>query len=304
MRNELGVGRLMCIRQLGSAGTTIAPVTFLAQSRHGPGLYAIFPAHLLNNTGYRSGMWAYSHNVLPPSDDPPTSGPVMQWNPGAPAEITVEQNLVIQDYALDWAIPLEVGSVVLGPVLYRSNYAGLASASYNRAWAMPGLDLAVAFVNAFIPLQAGMFQLPGQNHGFVPPATPFPLQNGSTVRVCTEFVDGDKNSTATVSYLDENGCVFDIRPQSGIPEPGYSGAPVIYQPDGAAPMLVGYVIQGEGLPPYTTTVVRADAALEHLGIFCATLGLSIADASPASRAVWNAGFLGRSSFYQLFGDWP
>lgn len=295
----------MCITQV-SGNVTFAPVAFLAQSQHGPGLYAVFPAHLLNKTAYPKGMWAYRHNVLPDSDDPPTSGPPTEWTPHMPLPSIVTQHLLVDDNpAPDRPIPLAIGTVTLGPVLYRSLYSGTNDAWLPHAgWALASLDLVVAFVNANHPLSPEMFDLPGQDHGFDPPATSFTLKEGSQVRVCSQFLGGNKDVIAKVCEVNSNGCAFDVLPQNGILEPGCSGAPVIDQPEGGAPRLVGYVIQGLDTQKNKTTVARADAALRHLATFCPALGLSIADASQASRAVWNAAVPERQSFYQLMGNWP
>src|SRR6187402_1312385 len=87
MPEQLGIGRCFSIKNLTGSSITAAPMTFLAQSKFGPGLYAVFPAHLLDKTNYPKAMWAFEHNFLggsvaPPKeepDDPPTAGPAMGW---------------------------------------------------------------------------------------------------------------------------------------------------------------------------------------------------------------------------------
>ncbi|WP_169418403.1 hypothetical protein [Ramlibacter agri] len=305
----------MKIDDVSDMNPTFAPIAFLAQSQHGPGLYAVFPAHVLQKSYYRKGMWAYLDNVHTIGSEPPQAGPTTTW-PVASPPLTQTQTVFVNTGVpglipdkwemVTGVVPLKIGTEILGPVVYRSAYSAPSDVWKSPPWAMASLDLAVAFVNPNRAFRSDAFHLPGQGNGFIPPGPNFPLQKDSIVRVCTEFVTGIKDISVKVEDVDPNGCIFDVLPQDGVLEPGFSGAPVVYDCGGAEPMLVGYVIHGESNLQNRTTVLRADAALQHLRTFCPALGLSIADASLASRAVWNANpnVPGQNNFYQLDGDWP
>lgn len=318
MPEQIGIGRCFSIQNLTGGGSTTAPMTFLAQSRFGPGLYAVFPAHLLDKTIYPKAMWAFDHNFLgggePPKDEPdhpPTAGPTMGWPVQTPPQspslqkqpVPVNQNQN-KDQAPVWKvqevdIPMTSKSKVLGPVVYRSGYRGSPSFVAVPAWALSEIDLAVVFLNQDVDIPKNAFQLPGQAFGIPPASNGLSLTKTQSVRVCTEFLWQTKDVTATICEVDAglNGRYFQIQPNPGQPQlqEGYSGAPVMSVPtDGSAPKFLGYVIQG-GDP--RAIVLRADAVMEHLDTFCPGLGLSIATDHPDSVKVWSAGTGVHPSFY-------
>jgi hypothetical protein len=319
MPEQIGIGRCFSIQNLTGTSSTVAPISFLAQSRFGPGLYAVFPAHLLDQTNYPKAMWAFEHNflggALPPKEEPdvpPTAGPTMGWPVKTPQQsaplktqrVPVNQNKnKDQDPAWnvqDLPIPLTANAAVLGPVVYRSGYRGAGSFIAADAWALSEIDLAVAFLNENSVIPKDAFQLPGQAFGIPPGSAPLTLTKAQSVRVCAEFLWKPAPVEATISQVDAsgNGRYFEIRPKPGQPalQAGYSGGPVMSDPtDGSPPIFLGYVIQGGD---DHAIVLRADAVMQHLNTFCPGLGLSIATDHPDSVKVWSAGSGVNSPFYQ------
>lgn len=315
---QLGIGRCFSIKNLTGNSFTVAPMTFLAQSKFGPGLYAVFPAHLLDQTNYPKAMWAFEHNFLggvePPKeepDDPPTAGPTMGWPVKTPQQssvlktqrMPVNQNKNDDEHPVwsvqDLPIPMTTNSTVLGPVVYRSGYRGSGSFVAMPLWAPYQIDLAVAFVSPNITIPKNAFQLPGQTFGILPSSAGLSLTKTQSVRVCTEFAWKTENVAATITDVDSglNQHYFEIQPKPGQPDlqPGFSGAPVMSAPtDNSPPIFLGYVIQGGGSH---AIVLRADAVMAHLNAFCPGLGLSVATDHPDSVKVWNAGG-GVNSLYQ------
>ena len=309
MPEQFGIGRCFSIKNLTGSSITAAPMTFLAQSKFGPGLYAVFPAHLLDQTNYPKAMWAFEHNFLgggvePPKDepdDPPTAGPTMGWpvKTPQPSSSMKTQKVPVNQSVQDLPIPMTTNSTVLGPVVYRSGYRGSPSFVAMPQRALYQIDLAVAFVNHDMAIPKNAFQLPGQAFGIPPSSAALTLTKTQSVRVCTEFMWQTATVTAAISNIDSglNERYFEIQPKPGQPQlqPGFSGAPVMSDPtDGSHPIFLGYVIQGGG---NHAIVLRADAVMEHLNVFCPGLGLSVATDHPDSVKVWNAGG-GVNSLYQ------
>ena len=318
MPTLLGIGRQLRITPLTGGKEEAGPVAFFAQSSKGPGLYAVFPAHLLDQTGCLRKMWTFNGHLA--KEDRPQTALEMDWDAAHPQNLLLQKlwlRIVVpvlegfelknkaSDELTNSATPVMVGTKSVGPVLYRSAFDSLSSMVGGRTVAFPALDLAVAFVNPDVLIGSRAFLLPGAEHGLVADPDPLQLAPKQAVRVHCKFFNTNTVVRATIEFVYENNCIFDIVPDKDQPpiEPGFSGAPVTTAPaDGVPAMFLGYVVQGENSGKNRTTVVRADAALQHLGTYCPTLGLSLATAE--SQAVWNAPTDGRASFYQANGVAP